>query len=153
LSDPSLTVAPRIVAILRHALEDQNEAVKILLKADLDTKSLNSVEKLIQAIDRIIELVPQIEDVIAFSVKTGWTFGSMRGVSEQNSENIMKRHRQSNEAKKKLEELWKSGKWKHKKACVEENYEQIMRDVGLWKEQNQIKPSVETLIRWLQSTK
>jgi len=151
LSDPRVTMLPNITARSRNALQKQIEAVRWLLKAKLKGKNQDALDHLIEGIQEVIELAPKIEDAVYFAVDAGWSYGAKRGISEQNTQNILIRHQPSNKAKEKLLALWITGKWKTKVSCVIDNYETLLREVGLWKvDADKRVPSEQTLIRWLQ---
>lgn len=125
--------------------------MKWLLRANLAGKSRDAITHLVEGIEELVDLAPQIEDAANFAVRAGWIFGAKRGVSEQNKKSIQIRHQPSNKAKEKLLALWITGKWKTKVSCVNDNYETLLREVGLWKvDANKRVPSEQTLIRWLQ---
>lgn len=152
LSDPRITLAPKIAQELRLAIKKQSKAVRSLLQLNPQgNKTQKAIDRMLEGIKELVDLAPQIDEAIYFAVNAGWRFGSERGVSEQNTQSIRKRHQPSNKAKEKLLAHWSTGKWKTKVSCVNDNYEALMREVGLWKvDADKRVPSEQTLIRWLQ---
>jgi hypothetical protein len=154
LSDPRITVAPKIIEKLRSGLTKQSGSVAVLVKTQLDIKSQEAIGQLIQGMQELGDLMVEVEEAIEYAVNSGWEFGAKRGVSNQNSKNATSQHERSNRAKTLLIKLWQSKEWKTKTACVDNNFERIMREVGLWEQKKEEqKPSARSLIRWLQSQK
>lgn len=152
LSDPRITIAPKIIEKLRYGLSKQTDLVAVLLQTQLDIKSQEAIGQLIQGMQELGGLMVEVEKAIEYAVDTGWKFGGKRGVSNQNSKNATLRHQRSNDARKLLQKLWSSNQWQTKVACVEANFEKIMKEVALWdpyKEEQ--KPDKQTFIRWLYS--
>lgn len=152
LSDPRITLAPNITHELRLAIKKQSKAVRSLLQLNPQgNKTQKAIDRLLEGIKELVDLAPQIEDATDFALSTGWNYGAKYGVSEQNTQNLRKRHQPSNAVKEKLLQHWLSKRWKTKVSCVHNNYEDLMREVGLWKaDSEKRKPSEQTLIRWLQ---
>jgi hypothetical protein len=151
LSDPRVTMIPEIVERLRCALIKQNHSVDALL-ANLpeggSVEVMEAVGLLIEGMNEVLDLSPKIEAAVDFAIDSGWNSGSTQGVSEQNKKNIISRHKNSGKAKEKMMSLWQSGRWLTKTECVEANYESVMREFGLWKENKvEQKPSEKTLLR------
>jgi hypothetical protein len=154
LSDPRLTLVPEIKKGLRLALQKQNSSVNALLKHRQKGESVKAIGRLIEGMNELLDLLPHIEAAVDFAIDSGWKSGATQGVSEQNKKNVSSRHKNSGAAKQKMLSLWRSGKWKEKTACVNANYELVMREFGLWKGDKDIqKPEAQTFIRYLYEEK
>jgi len=148
LSDPRITMLPKISEKFRSAVISQSDSIAVLLKSEPSIQSQNEIAHLIKGMNDLIDLVPKIEAAVQFALDSGWSYGAKRGVSEQNTKNINKAHEKSRLAKEKFNQLWVKKKWKSKKACVNANYEAVMKECGLWKSENtEQKPTVESFVR------
>jgi len=152
LSDPRITLVHSITHKLRLALQKQNRAVESLLQLNPQgDKNQKAIGNLLEGMKELVDLAPQIEDATNFALSAGWNYGAKYGVSEQNTQILRTRHQPSNAVKENLLKHWLSNRWKTKVSCVHNNYEKLMREVGLWKaDSEKRKPSEQTLIRWLQ---
>ena len=154
LSDPWLVLMPRITESLRAALLKQSVSVRVLLSAEPNKESRVAINGLLDGIEKLFELLPAIEAAVQFAMDSGRRYGAKEGVSEQNRVNVTKGHEKSTLAKQKFVAHWREGGWKTKAACVRENYEQVLRDAGLWKaDMAEQKPEIETFIRYLRTIK
>lgn len=154
LSDPRLTLIPEIKDSLSFALQKQNSAITVLLKHRHKEEPLEAIERMIEGMNELLDLLPHIEAAVDFAIDSGWKSGATQGVSEQNKKNVTSRHKNSGAAKQKMLSLWRSGKWKEKTACVDANYELVMREFSLWKGDKDIqKPDAQTFIRYLYEEK
>jgi hypothetical protein len=154
LSDPWLVFMPGITESLKAALLKQRASVGVLLGAEPNIETRVAISGLLDGIEALFELLPRIEAAVQFAMDSGWQHGASQGVSEQNSKNVTKGHEKSKLAKQIFVAHWRKGEWKTKAACVRENYEQVLRESGLWKA-NVIeqKPEIETFIRYLRTIK
>jgi hypothetical protein len=154
LSDPRITLIPEITTNLSLALKKQSSAINVLLKYPQKEDSVEAIAQLMEGMRELLDLLPHIEAAVDFAINSGWESGATQGVSEQNKKNVSSRHKNSGAAKQKMLALWHSGKWKEKTACVDANYELVMREFGLWKGDKDIqKPDVQTFIRHLYEEK
>jgi hypothetical protein len=154
LSDPFLVLVPWITEVLRAALLKQSASVDALLKSSPTEESQDAIQNIIEGMNDLFDLLPHIEAAVEFATDSGWRYGANQGVSEQNRKNVTKGHKKSELAKQKFVAHWIGGKWKTKAACVRANYEQVLRESGLWKaDVVQQKPEIETFIRYLQTIK
>jgi hypothetical protein len=148
LSDPRITMLPKISEKFRSAVTSQSDSIAVLLKSEPSINSQTEIAQLIKGMNELIDLVPEIEAAVQFALDSGWNYGAKRGVSEQNTKNINKAHEKSRLAKEKFNKFWNTKKWKTKKACVHDNYETVMKECGLWNgKENEQKPSVESFVR------
>ena len=133
LSDPRLVLMPQITESLKAALLKQHVSVGVLLNAEPNIESRAAIKGLLDGIEVLFELLPHIEAAVQFAMDSGWRHGAKEGVSEQNSKNVTKGHEKSTLAKQIFLAHWRKGEWRTKAACVQQNYEQVLRDSGLWK--------------------
>lgn len=154
LSDPWVVLMPWITEVLRVALVKQSASVDVLLKSQPNEASQDAIQKMLEGMNELFDLLPHIEAAVELASDSGWQYGKRQGVSEQNRKNVTKGHEKSRLAKQKFVVLWKEGKFKKKSECVRANYEQVLRESELWKaDSNNQKPEIETFIRYLQTIK
>ena len=150
VTDLAMTVAETITDKLKLSLLKQSELVDVLIKDHPWKTRLIAVSELMATMKEMASSIPQIESAVVYATKAGWKIGRVRAVSMQNTLNINIRHAPARMLKKELTALWTTGKWKYKKSCVEDNYERLMREVGLWDDDKVTqKPTFESVLRSL----
>lgn len=83
LSDPWLLFMPGITESLKAALLKQSNSVRVLLIAEPNIESRVAISGLLDGVEKLCELLPQIEAAVQFAMHSGWRFGAEEGVSEQ----------------------------------------------------------------------
>ena len=150
ITDLGMTVAETVTDKLKQALLKQSELVDVLIEDHPWKTRLIAVSEIMSTMKDLASSIPQIESAVVYATKAGWKIGRVRAVSMQNTFNINIRHAPSRMLKKELAAVWATGKWKYKKSCVEDNYERLMREVGLWDDDKVTqKPTFESVLRSL----
>jgi hypothetical protein len=150
VTDLAMAVAETITDKLKRSLLKQSELVDVLTQDHPWKTRLSAVSELIVTMKEMISSVPKIHSAVVYATKAGWKIGSVRAVSSQNTLNINIRHAPSRMLMKEMKALWATGKWKYKTSCVEDNYERLMREVGLWDDDKVTqKPNFESVLRRL----
>jgi len=150
VKDLAMTVAETITAKLQRSLLKQSEIIDVLIQDQPWKMRLVAVNELMVTMKEIVSSIPEIHGAVMYATKAGWKIGSVQAVSSQNTLNINIRHLPSRLLKKELAALWATGKWRFKKTCVEDNYERLMREFGLWNDNKDTqKPAFESVLRSL----
>jgi hypothetical protein len=150
ITDLAMTVAEAITDQLKRTLQKQSELVEVLIEDRPWKTRLVTVSELMVTMKELANSIPKIESAVVYATKAGWKIGSVRAVSKRNTLNVNIRHAPARLLKKELAALWATGKWKTKKSCAEENYESLMRGVGLWDDAKDTqKPAFEAVLRSL----
>lgn len=146
----AMTVAETITDKLKRSLLQQSEIIDVLIQDQPWKMRLVAVNNLLVTMKEIFSSIPEIHGAVMYATEAGWKIGSVQAVSSQNTLNINIRHLPSRLLKKELAALWATGKWRFKKTCVEDNYERLMREFGLWDDIKETqKPTFESVLRSL----